>query len=224
MSLAIKYETVEDARLRLKNTVVLYRGAPVMITEVSRGEDNETPFRVFMKELPIVDKAAPRPRGARVVLGEEPEDGAKRKYISSKHFDIAPFKMGYVNKPEGVFYCSRLPNRVQRQGLCHENFMGQYNDGKIVDFYTFTNCKESVAMVAGDYPSFDEAMQIVKKAPSVAFDRDFSLQKDETFPQLIFMYHKGIKAGVIVDGNMTLSKKHVCLKENLGELKVKVAA
>lgn len=233
MSLAIKYESVEDATMRLRHSVVLYKGKPVYITQIARG-DGDSPLRVLMKELPV----GPNPdlegardpfgrgarRGAQVIMPENVEEDAKRKYISSKHFDIAPFKMGYVNSPKGAFYTTRLPNRIQKQGLCGENFQGKTNFGVGINFQTFLHTKETVAMVIGDYPSFDEAMRGLEKSPAVAFDRDFCLVKDDCFPELItYLYHKGAKVGMFQKGDgITLGKKFRCLKEQLGEMKIKV--
>lgn len=207
MSLAIKYETLEDARMRLRQTVVLYEGQPVLIREIARAEKaGDEIFRVLFDALPTK-------KG-----GIDFEEQAKRKYISSKHFDIAPFKMGYVNAPNGAFYCTRLPNRMQKQGLCGENFQGKDNYGNPVNFATFLNTKEVVAMVNGQYPTFAGAVKALSKCPSVAFSRDFCIMKDEIMEELLFLYHKGKKVGVILNEKITLGKGFLCLKESLEEL------
>ena len=202
MSLAIKYETLDDARMRLRQTVVLYEGQPVLIREIARSEKaGDEIFRVLFDPLPV-----------------DFEEQAKRKYISSKHFDIAPFKMGYVNAPNGAFFCSRIPNRMQKQGLCGENFRGVDNYGNAIQFATFLNTKEVVAMVNGDYPSFAGAVKALGKCESVAFSRDFCIMKDEILEELLHLYHKGKKVGVILNGSITLGKNFTCLKESLEEL------
>lgn len=207
MSLAIKYETLEDARMRLRNTVVLYEGQPVLIREIARSDKaGDDIFRVLFDNLPTK-------KG-----GVDFEEQAKRKYISSKHFDIAPFKMGYVNSPNGAFFCSRIPNRMQKQGLCGENFRGTDNYGNAINFATFLNTKEVLAMVRGDYPSFAGAVKALGKSDSVAFSRDFCIVKDEILEELVHLYHKGKKVGVILSGRITLGKNFMCLKESLEEL------
>lgn len=222
MSLAIKYETVEDAQMRLRHTVVLYKGRPVYITAIGMGTGDEI-FRVHYKELPLVSPERPRR-----IMDEEGEEGdGKRKYISSKHFDIAPFRMGYVNRPSGggAFYCSRMPNRMQKQGLCGENFRAFDNFGRQLDFNTFVSCKETVAMVENNYPSFDVALKSLDKIASVAFNRDFALAKDPVIPDLVFLYHKGEKVGMIAPKTreVTLGDKFKCLKESLQEIELKAA-
>lgn len=208
MSLAIKYENAHDAQMRLRGTVVLYEGSPVYIREIREG-DGDSILRVMFDHLPITVKGV--------------ETAAKRKFISSKNFDIAPFKLGYVNAPTGAFYCTRFPNRVQKQGLCSENFSAKTNNGKDISFGTFTTTKEVVAMVNGDYPTFDVALRALGKSPAVAFSRDFCVQKDEILDELVHIYHRGEKVGARLNNSVVLGKKFQCLKEGLGELGVKVS-
>jgi hypothetical protein len=225
MSLAIKYESVDDAKMRLRQTVVLYKGVPVLIKDVMKGEGKDDVLRVLFQELPLGREKVVRDDGVfdraqKIVLGED--EVQKRKYISSKHFDIAPFRMGYVNHKNGAFYCSRMPNRVQKQGLCGENFKAVDNFGSAIPFNVFADCKETPAMVANDYPSFEQAMQSLDKSPAVAFHKDFCLVRDEVIPQLVYLYHKGSKVGMHSRGEISLGAKFSCLKESLGEMRLKV--
>lgn len=229
MSLAIKYENVDDAKMRLRQTVVLYKGTPVLIKDVIKGDTKDDIFRILFQEIPRKNQPE-KDIFNRVRHAPEPEEDAdsKRKYISSKHFDVAPFRMGYVNtlKGEGAFYCSRLPGRVQKQGLCQENFKALTNFGAPVTFATFLSTKETLAMVANDYPSFDRAVRGLDKIPSIAFHRDFCLVKDAVIPQLVFLYYKGTKVGMhsTISGEITLGAKFTCLKESLDEMLLKVGA
>jgi hypothetical protein len=55
MSLSIAYETLDDARMRLQNTIVLYDGEPVYITEIGQmkaGDPKEDIYRVYAAPLP----------------------------------------------------------------------------------------------------------------------------------------------------------------------------
>ena len=216
LSLAIKYENAEDAKMRLRHTVVLYKGEPVYINDVQRGNgDDDGPLRVYMTALPVTGKA-PVPQ-------EEGVAGQQRKFISSKHFDIAPFRMGYVNDPKyGAYYCSRLPNRVQKQGLCNENFKAVTNAGAPIAFATFTACKDVPAMVANNYPSFERCATLLAKCSSMAFHRDFALMRDKDLPDLIFLYHKAQKVGMFMRDQITLGPKFQCLKESLDEMRLAV--
>ena len=232
MSLAIKYETMDDARLRLRSSVVLYRGAPVYIKDVVHGDGKAGDiFRVLFDELPLTGPGYDAPKKIRVgalaqaaAMLEEKAEDVKRKFISSKHFDIAPFSLGYVNCEKGAFFCSRMPGRVQKQGLCVENFKALTNGGTPVDFGTFLKAKGVVDMVAGNYPTFEEAIRSLDKATSVAFNRNYCVMRDEVIPGLIFLYHKGTKVGMYTaeTDRVKLGTKFNCLKESLEEMKLKV--
>jgi hypothetical protein len=228
MSLAIKYERVEDARMRLRGTVVLYKGEPVKIIEVKEGEGKDDIVRVLFKPLPLGADEAPKKMGKidrafDLAMGEAKAE--QRKYISSKHFDIAPFRMGYVNSKAGAFYCSRVPGRLQKQGLCGENFAAKNNYGKALGFDSFLFAKETPAMVRGDYPSFAKTVKLLDQSPSVAFHRDFSLVKDTVLADLIYLYHKAEKVGMylVADNTVRLGDKFKCLRESLQECGLKIA-
>lgn len=230
MSLAIKYETVDDANMRLRNTVVLYKGNPVLIKTVVSGETTDDILRVLIQEIPVPKNTINKHDFEEIRRGEVKLKVAddQRKYISSKHFDIAPFRMGYVNSPKGngAFYCCRMPNRIQKQGLCAENFQGFDNFGGAVPFGTFLSCEETVEMITNKYPTFDQAVKGLDKVLSVAFSRDFCIVKDEIIPNLLYIYHKGYKVGMHTKntGEVVLGAKFACLKEGLQEMKVKVGA
>ena len=231
MSLAIKYESSEDAKLRLRHTVVLYNGEPVYIQDVKAGNGKpDDILRVLFQPLPTTPPGG-LARGdvfgrRRLVMPPEPApapaEDIQRKYISSKHFDIAPFRLGYVNAKTGAFYCQRLPNRVQKQGLCSENFRGFDNHKDAVSFQAFLSCPETPEMVAGKYPTLDQALACLKKVASIAFDRDFCLVRDEVIPDLIYLYYKGDKVGMYSRDEIKLGDKFKCLKEKMNELQLKV--
>ena len=190
----------------MRGTIVRYEGVPVYIREIRDG-DGDKILRVLFDYIPRNDDGDGDP---------------KRKYISSKNFDISPLPMGYVNAPTGAFYCTRSPNRVQKQGLSNENFNAFTNEGKQVGFGVFTRTKEVNAMVANEYPSFAAACRALVKSPAVAFSRDFCVQRDEILTELIHIYHKGVKVGASLSGTIVLGDKFKCLKESLEELGVKV--
>lgn len=222
MSLAIKYEHLEDASMRLKSTVVQYKGEPVYITDIRAGDADEI-FRVYFKALPMEDALRPR----KVVLGQNGlpqfEDEPERKYISSKFFDIAPFKLGYVNRAGGAAYCTRMPLRMQKQGLSSENFTAKSPKNDF-NFNSFLMCPGTKDMVLNKYPSLKEAQEMLKekKSPLIAFHRDFAIALDEILGNLYHVFYKGEKVGAYLDGGLILGDKYKCLKEILIELGVPI--
>lgn len=242
MSLAIKYENVEDASMRLRNTVVLYKGDPVLITDVRPAEKaDDGILRVLIERLPIEGPAMgkivmkpkalrredvlnpPGPAGLAGAGVPPPDDLPKeqaRKYISSKHFDIAPFKMGYVNDSDCPFFCTRLPNRIQKQGLCADNFKAVSNFGAPVQYGYFLRSSGVPDMVHGRYPTMVEALRMLEKQLAVAVSRDFCLQRDDVLPEFIYLFYQGKKIGMYTDNRVKLGQKFNCLKESLEELKL----
>lgn len=227
MSLAIRYEHLDDATMRLRSTVVRYKGEPVYITALQEGTEDEI-FRVFFKPLPMKDSLAAPPKfrlnnDGFPVLGKKEREEEERKYISSKFFDISPFKMGYINRAKGAAYCSRLPNRVQKQGLSSENFTAKSPNNDF-NFNSFLICPGLSDMVHGKYPTLREAQQMLleKKSPLIAFSREFAISRDEILGNLHHVFYKGDKVGAYLDGGLILGDRFKCLKESLIELGVPV--
>lgn len=212
MSLAIKYESIEDARMRLKGTVVLYQGDPVYVTGIEPGRGGDDIFRVYASKLPYNR------------LNVDLDDNGVRKYISSKHFDIGAFKMGYVNSEEGAFFCRRLPTRQQKQGLSVDTFQATYCNGQPVSFQTFLTIPEVPAMVHNIYPLYEECLHLIKtkKTYCIAFSREFALGRSKEVDELVYLEHKGDVVGATMGGPLVLGNKFHCLKERLSELGVKV--
>lgn len=222
MGLQIQYESVEDASLRLRGSVVLYDGAPVYVEGVNAAppEDAKEIFRVHFRNLPIGD------------------NGPQRKYISSRKFDLAPFKMGFLNTDKGAVYCSRSPARQQSQGLVSKNFVaeavppgdpvkhpfgGAPRAAQGISFEDFIMHSNVPKMVAGEYPLFAEACANAAKGVSTAFARELCVAPDPDLPFLLYLYHKTTKVGVVnIDKTVTLGPKRKCLKELLAEKNVKV--
>jgi len=88
------YETAEEVRFRLENTIVKYDGSPVYITrvEVAQPGDEDKISRVLFSELPFDPLAG--------------KGKVQRRFLSSRKFDLTPFKMGYMNyKGDAFFQC-----------------------------------------------------------------------------------------------------------------------
>jgi hypothetical protein len=211
----IEYETAEEANMRLSNSVVLYDGRPVYISEIRR--DEELPkgeiCRVIMHELPLTDN-----------------NRGERKYISSGKFNLAPFKMGFLNLAGKTFYLSRNTARQNRQGLSErtlsvEALTASAQGSRLPRFRDLLNNTEFVDMITGKYPSVDEALTLLEQddIASVAISREYAIVADEELEDLIVLFHKTKKVGFMpTKGSFKLSKKFKFLKEELDERKIKV--
>jgi hypothetical protein len=216
LSLAIQYENLNDAQMRLANTIVLYDGDPVYITQVGmkeEGDPKDDTFRVYASPLPYAAH-----RGAK---------GEMRKFISSKKFDMAPFEMGFMNLNGVAYYCSRLPRRQQRQGLSSGTFscipvgaphVGALRLENVIAQQEFVDC------IKGKHPSYADAVRLIERgeAGSVAFARCFALVQDVDMPELVFLYHKKEKVGFLMGDTLKLSKAGKCLREALREAGVRL--
>ena len=211
------YESVEEVKFRLENTVVTYDGAPVYITRVHfpENEDEKKEIaRVYFCELPH----NPGRNGKDV-----------RKYLSSKKFDLAPFRMGYFNHDGEALFVSRIPNRQNKQGL-------SVGTSRIVDikgrapekcnFNTMVASKGFVDMVAGNFPSFKEAGELLgqKENSSIAISRSFAFVIDHDLDVLV-LKHKGISCGVAMKGDkaLKLPPKYHFLREEAEQCRIPLA-
>lgn len=209
-----KYETTEEVKFRLEHTIVLYDNSPVYITNIAtpRGtaDDEDSIARVYFYELPLI-------RG---------EDKEIRKYLSSKKFDLSPFKMGYMNTDRGVCYVSRTPIRQNRQGLCAGNTKIVDHMGLNCNFMNFNSLiKEQgfVDMVLGKYPSFKQATEIMENTgvESVAISNNVAFYLDKDLDALILL-HKNIRCGIALRGDkgIRLSRKYHFLKQEIEEFNI----
>lgn len=221
------YETAEEIKFRLEGTVVLYDGAPVLINRVSipGAEDRKEIARVFFYNLPFMGKLLVNKYGD---IAENPQHET-RKYLSSKKFDLAPFKMGYFNHGGEATFVSRIPNRQNKQGMnagtCSlTNINGKRSD--TVNFNTLIASQGFVDMVAGKFPTFTEALKMLgdEDQSSVAISRSFAFLIDHDI-EALFLTHKGVKCGVVTKDQkvLKLPPKFRFLREEAEECRIPLA-
>lgn len=129
------YETINEARMRLKDTIVMYDGVPYYVIDVTDHEDGR--FRVYMDKLgkgavgrSLYGGSFPHPGdyypgGVRAkydeFLEKNPDLGFTRKLAKSRHFNkFRPFPLGNVNMGGAVVYTERSPTRNMHQGLLQD--------------------------------------------------------------------------------------------------------
>lgn len=209
-----KYETAEEVKFRLENTVVMYDGDPVYITSVGNVdvEDKAEIARVFYQPLPYNQR-----------------NKAIRKYLSSKKFDLAPFKMGYMNHGGEAIFVSRLPVRQNRQGLSQGTTVFKDIRGRNAEqmnFAAMLSAPGFVEMVHGKYPSFKDAGTLLadKESSSVAISRSFAFAIDNDLDALLLL-HRGQKCGIAPrgDDSIKLPKKFHFLREEMEECRIPIS-
>ena len=196
------YENIDEARLRLRNTLVTYDGEPHKVLAISEHNKDKI-FRVYMRptanpwgrakwpgELmdtissennafgPAMDKwmESPAGKGTDII----------RKMMNSPKFNkYRPFPLGMCNDNNGCAYIERQPNRKVEQGLLQSmtvqipvamDMDATPNEGRhTIDIYApnFRNC------VVGDYPSpvtcLNNLLDDAVINSAVGFHREFAL-------------------------------------------------
>jgi len=225
--LNVKYETLEEASLRLKDSVVMYDGEPVYIFAVTRGE----PYRLHFTKLPLI------PVKGRVNYDDLDEfkifsvgraegyftaDGASRKFISSKNFDAGVSTIGYVsqnNNQSGPVRVSRRVARQYRQGLCSRNVEINLDIGDISPSFTDLITQQSFADALKGQNE-NETMKLGPDTPYGVISKDFYWHYDRVFRMRWLINSHGQKVAMASpDGDkFYLPEKFAFHKEQLDEL------
>jgi hypothetical protein len=209
-----KYETQEEITFRLTNSIVTYDGKPVYISRVSypEAEDGKEIARVYFYEIPHKNG------GAREV----------RKFLSSRKFDLATPRMGYMNHQRQAVYVSRRPVRQQRQGLTNDTLVTVGPDGRGVEgvnLNNLVNAQGFADMFANKYPSFDEAGDLLNDGltSSVAVSRKFAFLLDHDL-EALYLTHKTVRCGIAFknDKGIKVPPKFHFLKEELEEARIPI--
>jgi len=206
-----KYETAEEIRARLEGSVVMYDGSPVYIAKVDDAIDDIA--RVWISDLPYVG-------GAKTT----------RKFLSSKKFDLAPFKMGYFNYEGRAIFASRAPIRQYKQGLTSGTLTLQNTQGKGgevgVSFARAIANQGFVDMIHNKYPDFKTAGDLLgdKNTSSVAVSRTFAFVIDNDIDALLLM-HKFVRCGICLKGDKSLRvpEKFHFLREEMEEHRIPIS-
>lgn len=210
-----KYESVEEVKFRLEKSVVLYDGEPVYIKDVGIPNDeemrNKDVARVYFVPLPYTENAR-----------------STRKFLSSRKFDLEPFKMGYCNVGSEAVFVRRVPIRQQKQGLCPGNIQITNLKGNPSENYNFDKLIRSqgfVDMAHKKYPRFAEVGDLLEgKVSSVALSGSFAVNIDQDLGALE-LYHRGVRCGLafIGDKAIKIPDKFKFLKEEAEECLIPLA-
>ena len=189
-----KYETLDEIKFRLENTIVLYEGRPVYITRVQYPDGEDEIARVYFQELPYG-----------VLLNKHKEH---RKYLSSKKFDLTPFKMGYFNHGGEAIFTARTPVRQNKQGLSQAttsllDIKGQRH-GRM-NFAIMVGSDGFADMVNGVFPEFKQVVDMIggPDTSSAAVSRSFAFYIDHDL-EALYLINKGTKCGLALKGDRAL--------------------
>ena len=131
------------------------------------------------------------------------------KTCKTEELDLKPVPLGYCNYNKQACYLTRIPMRRDwRQGLRHGNFTSLSGvDANRIPYDVLRQC------ILGDYPTFNGAVEAVKKVKSMAWHRHWAVDSQ------LQIFHKGGNrpVGVLDNGQVVLSSKYQYLKEALKE-------
>lgn len=240
------FETIEEALMRLKGTVVLYDKDPVHVWTITNHKSDGV-FRIYVS--PIEDMkngAAPSPihvlpqghtsMGAAMDLcvdgpNKIPNLRILRKKMNSPLFNrYRPFPLGMINDDGHAVYVERSPNRPKtEQGLVSSQLRSTIisaasgnnnnNNNYVINMYSdeFRDC------IIGDHPTPNECLVGLLSDKnvnnSVAFHRNFALVKGPI--GTLFLAYKQDVVGLLPTRNfnlLVLGHEFKHLKEAVQEL------
>lgn len=174
------YDNLEDARSKLKGTVVYYNGTPVIVIEVSPSE--EDPYNKFM--LTITKSLTSRYRDV--------------KSLDDPLFNFTRYNLGYANDHTAVWWY-RVPIKQYQQGLRYNQLKYEVSNKHFHGLIEFKMGKPVNEMLLNNYPCLDEAIKQVMDGTdsmSLAFHKDFAVAYDKIHKDTIVEY-KGKTIGYL---------------------------
>ena len=178
----MKYGSVDDAMMRLNQSVIRFEGEPVFVTNVI------VPGRERM-----------------IGVGNRLSDGTCIQFdLDAEGTDYTPVPVGYVNLDSMSLYVSRFPIRKWKQGLHRDNSRLTPNDEFPVN--DILRSKQLGLCIKGVFPTESEVLSTLhyNKVRSRAFCRDFSVSISSL--GLKFLHYRGEAVGWYQKDRMILGE------------------
>ena len=203
----IVYDNADDAGMRYNNTFILH-------------DDELVKVAGFFKDGGVLKCSF-----------YDKENRAHRDDFASGKFVQKNFLVGYANftnaRNPTACYFYRTPARRMRQGLNAENVLPHKNDRRLYNAsfnMLMDNQNDFENMLLGIYPSFEQAIEKLKRTPdgqvgTVAFSPKYAIMCDELGS--FFLLHKGRKvASNINRESFYVPERFQYIKESLQEMGV----
>lgn len=238
------YENIEEARMRIRATIVMYDNEPYHVLDICNHMVDGI-FRVYLSPVgkktssgPQTDNFAPAAPGLGTYLdgwiAAHPDAGYLRKRMDSKNFNkFRPFPLGMCNFQSGTYYLERQPVRHREQGLTRAMVFETYvsaswspkkasrQPGTSVDLYTpaFVSC------IKADHPTAKDCLvnllDPTVENEAAAFNRDFALVRGPI--DMILLAYKGDVVGMLPKNDFSvvrLGRRHLHTREAVSDLKL----
>lgn len=197
------YATREEARNRLVGTIVAYDGRPVKVIDVGGRDGGVLSLSVLVWPFDGREPALTLPIN----------DALFGNFVTPRLGFANFFERGNAH----AIWCHRTPARRMQQGLVNGNFVGtaigirqqRFNLEHIQSSDGFRE------MIAGEYPVFETAVDMLVPDSSIAVDRNFALmQSPEGY---VTIYHRRDPLGLVMRGVIYLREDRQYARELLLE-------
>lgn len=199
------YDTLEQARMRLRGSVITYRDQAVYVRDAYQATKKQGGgLMLSLQVYPMTPETQMNPV-------EVP--------INDPDLNFRLFKIGYINdtRTKSTAFLMRHTRRQQTQGIVLANLSGA---GQISQ-----RCLNEMAfadMLFGRYPTADQALQMINNDgwTSVGISQYFAMARDEDIRLLRYLMYRGRRVGVALGEKFTeflVDKNDEYLKEVLQE-------
>lgn len=237
------YETVREANMRLRGTVILYDKEPYIVLVVTDHKKDGI-FRIYLEptgagnaaysgnlrsdqQCPIhTHPVEENDFGSRMDSWMEDNKslGVLRKQMNSPLFDLfRPFPLGLINLDSEAMYVERTPARRTEQGLTSKmlEVSSLKGNSRRNGFNVYSS--EFKKCIKGDFPSMRESFDRIREKggvlESVGFSRLFGLAKGPV--RLPCLFYKDTMIGYLPSadpGSLILDDQFRHLRESIDEM------
>lgn len=154
------YYDPRSVGLRLDRTICMYKGKPVYVyaTNATRGVTDDSYHMVEIMDVT-----------------SKPMTKAKMVDYRDADFDYRAMLLGYINYNKGAYYLSRVPSRIQKQGLCRTAITSDPHNIGGGGWFTSDGMRD---MLLNDYPSYADCINAIDNDgwDAAAFHRCFAIK------------------------------------------------
>lgn len=225
------YENLNEAIIRLRNTIVMYDGLPYFVVAITDHKPDHI-LRIYLEPVGV-DEHVTRVYPSDIIgsvpaahdtlgpsldtwMDTHPTTKIIRKQMNSPLFNkYRPFPLGMCNSGTKVIYVERQPTRKTEQGLTRnmvvENRieLNPSSGMKMISApYVNTMSKAFLACILGDHPKAADCVAALQSEEyaneGLAFDREFAFIKGPV--GLLFLAYKTDIIGVLPKGDLSILK------------------
>lgn len=176
----LQYDSLEQARMRLRNSVITYQDRAVNVVDVIEKGPGKV-LTLVLQNYPL------NPNGRATEVYEVSQ--------TDQDLNFRVFKLGYLNdsRSKRAGFVFRQTKRQQVQGISFQQLGGLVG---LSDFAVYGS--EFEDMLFERYPTVDEAMKRLNEQDwqSVGISRFFAIQADPDIKLLRSLMYRGRRVGV----------------------------